>query len=783
METIVKELDRGWRLTLAPNAQVQADGFDPHTAEALRAGGYPEIPASVPGNFELDLVAAGLAPDPYFAQNPLAFRQYENRHLWYAVSFSADPMDRQAGELFLRFAGIDTVADIWLNGALLGHTENMLIPHEFPVGGKLKAENELLVHIYPTTLAARRYPACAGSRAQRYEYESLHTRKCASMFGWDIMPRFVSGGIWRPVTLVCKPRERFAQFYLYTTAIRAEGAYLVGFYDILTDRDDVRELTVSLDMVCGESVLHAADKVWHTNGHLRVTLAQPMLWFPRNAGEPNLYDVTAVLRAGDTVLDERHFRFGIRTAELIRTSTAGEDGSGEFLFRINGKKVYCMGTNWVPLDAFHSRDRSRLERTLALLRDSGSNMIRCWGGNVYEDDAFFDFCDENGIMVWQDFAMGCAVYPQDAELAQALYREAVSVIHRLRNHASLTLWSGDNEVDAFYGWNYFRRDPNQNVLTREILPRALREHDEVRPYLPSSPYIDEVAFRENKPAPEAHLWADRPPFRSAYYKDSPAHFVSEIGYPGAPSPASLRQFISADQLWPIRRPDGTLQPDWICHGTDMDPETEGPYAFRVGLILTHVERLFGALPETLSDFCRASQISQAEALKFFAEHFRIGKWRRTGLLWWNLADGWPQASEATVDWYGRKKLAYGFLQRSQQPLLLAFDEPQDGVLPLCCVSDGVGETGLQWSVTDVTDGVPLATGSWTVRPDCAEQICRIPAPAGQRFLLIEWRTADGVCGKNHYSTQDRNLDLQCYLRDLARAGLDAWEGFDGDAPV
>ena len=169
---------------------------------------------------------------------------------------------------------------------------------------------------------------------------------------------------------------------------------------------------------------------------------------------------------------------------------------------------------------------------LELLGESGCNVVRCWGGNVYEDDAFYDFCDEKGILVWQDFGMGCALYPQDDAFAEKIYTEAVSVIKRLRNHASLTLWAGDNEVDEFSLVHVRGIDPNTNRLTREVLPRAVREHDVVRPYLPSSPYVDEEAFRTRGAVPEAHLWGPRDYFKGKYYGENYCHFASETGYHG-----------------------------------------------------------------------------------------------------------------------------------------------------------------------------------------------------------------------------------------------------------
>ena len=777
MNQILKELDQAWQLTMAPNCEVKERGFDPRTMAELRGGNYQTLAASVPGNFELDLIAAGLAPceDPYYAQNPIQFQQYENRHLWYTTIFAAEGAGDE--NTFLRFEGIDTVADIYLNGELLGHTENMLIAHEFCVGGRLRAENELMVHIYPTVIVARDYEVTPTNYAQRYNSDALHLRKCASMFGWDIMPRFVSGGIWKPVTLVQKPRERLEQFGLFTLGINREKqiAFLRMFYEMHTNEDFLTGLRITVDGVCGESSFHAEHDVWHTYGIFNKRVEEVKLWWPRNAGDQNLYDVTVRLWRGETLCDERALRFGVRTTELIRTSTTDQEGNGEFVFKINGKKVFCVGTNWVPLDAFPSRNSSRLGKTLEMLYDVGCNMVRCWGGNVYEDDAFYDFCDEHGIMVWQDFGMGCAIYPQDDAFARKIYEEAVAVIKRLRTHASIVLWAGDNEVDIFYQRVL---DPNTNRLTREVLPKALREHDIGRPYLPSSPYVDEEAFRTRKHTSEEHLWGPRDYFKGHFYGESVCHFASETGYHGCPSPASLRRFISKEQLWPMLGEDGNPRPDWICHATQMEPTMNGPYAYRIGKMAQQVKVLFGQVPDTLDEFAKLSQLSQAEANKFFIEHFRLTKWRRTGILWWNLVDGWPQVSDAVVDWYHCKKIAYHYIKRSQAPLCLMFDEPHNGMLSLFAVNDTPEKKQFAYTVRDLTNGKTVASGEAAVEGDTSDRIVSIPAYTDYAFLYIEWRTEDGITGSNHFITKTLEINADQYLLDIKKVGYDQFEGFE-----
>ncbi len=333
---------------------------------------------------------------------------------------------------------------------------------------------------------------------------------------------------------------------------------------------------------------------------------------------------------------------------------------------------------------------------LPMLADIGCNTVRCWGGNVYENEKFYDFCDRNGIMVWQDFAMACAVYPQNDEFAKAIGEEAETIIKALRHHPSIVLWAGDNECDAAHAWNSHPTDPNENILTRKILPEKVRAHSTFTPYLPSSPYIDEEAYKSGKPTSEDHLWGPRDYFKGDYYKNTVCHFASETGYHGCPSPESLKKFIPKEHLW------GCLDDRyWICHAACMTPDPSDPFYYRIRLMWNQVVTLFGEGSIALSDlehFSRASQISQAEAKKYFIERFRLTKWRRTGIIWWNLIDGWPQISDAVVDYYGDKKLAYYYIKQSQKPVQMMFDEHCDGKLNLYAVNDTREDKTLAYTV-------------------------------------------------------------------------------------
>ena len=761
------KLHSGWKLALLPSCAVRGKA-DPATF------GDPDfLPAKVPGCVELDLFANGVCGDPYFAQNPYDYRFLEGKDFLYVTAFEADP-----GYDTLHFAGIDTVADVFLNGEKIGHTENQFLEYDFPVHLR-SGENQLAVYIYSPVLYARRFPIPAFCSAGKFHFETLNVRKIASMYGWDIMPRFVSGGIFGEVTLLQKKRTAITTAGLFTLRIPETNAYadLRLSWSFETDDALLDGYRIEIDGVCGASRFHAGEDARFVSGVLTFRVERPLLWYPRNYGKPNLYDVTVTLLRDGAILDEVRFAFGIRTVRLERTSTTDQAGNGEFCFFVNRKKIFVLGTNWVPLDAFPCRYEERMPQALEELLDVGCNAVRVWGGGSYQPESFYDFCDRNGILVWQDFCMGCAVYPNDARMQEALREEATAIVRKLRNHSSIVLWAGDNECDEVSKWHRVATDPNENLLTRRVLAEVVRTEDLTRPYLPSSPYTDEEAYRTQKPLPEQHLWGPRDDFKGSFYRDDPCHFASEIGYHGCPSPASLERFISKEQLYPFLSPEGVANEDWICHASGVVKGMQGPYAYRIPLMRKQVRNLFGdSVPDTLADFAKASQISQAEALKFFIEHFRVAKWRRTGIIWWNLLDGWPQISDAVVDWYHFKKLAYHFIKRAQDPFLLALDEPENGVSRLVAVNDTEETVPFTYEITDLTAGRTLCRGNGSVAAQSAGTVREIAAAEDYRFLLITAKTPHGEV-KNHFITQNRDLSYAQYLADLQKAGMDAFEGF------
>lgn len=762
-------LNGEWKLYICENVSCAAFADKITTETELVRNGIPFISGTVPGNFELDMFKNGLIKDPFYGMNILEMQKLENRHLWYAHNFEYESDDYES--IFLAFEGIDTFSDIYLNGNKIGSTDNMFITHEFPATSITKGKNELIVHIKPTMIEARNYDFAMDSLYHmKYNSASMSVRKAAHSFGWDIAPRIISGGIWRNVSLYQKKKDRIEELYLQTASLNDDWASIGGFYSIDMCGDFSTDYSLKITGICGEkSFSHTIDKLWHNRSVFTFRIDKPLLWWPRDMGPQNLYKVSAELLYLGKTVDVKEFNFGIRTIELLRSEITNDAGNGEFCFKVNGNKFFARGTNWVPLDAFHSRDAQRLDHALEMVLDINCNMIRCWGGNVYEDKPFFDFCDKNGILVWQDFAMGCAVYPQDDDFANRLSIEVEHIVKKLRQHPSLAIWAGDNECDlASAYWSIKpHRAPGLNRLTREVIPRIIQKDDPWRVYLPSSPYIGQECFENGSEhfAPENHLWGPRDYYKGEFYTKSPAHFASETGYHGCPAVNSLKKFISPDKLWPWDNNE------WQVHSTCMETGNNVPYAFRNPLMASQVKVLFGIEPDNIEDFVMASQFSQGEALKFFIERFRMGKWNRTGIIWWNLIDCWPQISDSVVDYYYEKKLSYYYIKRSQEPVALMMSEPNYNYLTLIGANEFLIDKEVNYCVKEITNNEEVFSGKAVIPANGICEIERIQYDENAvKFYLIEWQ-CDGNSYKNHYISGKPPFSLKEYCEYMKTSGL------------
>ena len=716
------------------------------------------LETEIPAIFEDVLYKNGVEKAPYFSTNCWDYQKYENYHQFYFTYFDCDLY-----KPVLILNGVDTVSEVFINGKKIGETNNMFIPFSFALKNVKKKNNELLIHILPSVTEGKKYPPVV--KTLDYNQESMNVRKSPYSFGWDIFPRFTLGGIWKDV--VIKEYKPEIEDVRISSDFNNDGVYLKFF---VTVNGTIPDGKISVKGVCKDSVFSFQSAFNGNKAELGGFIQKPLFWNVRGYGEQNLYSVSVSV-SYDCKVIEKTVRYGIRKIKLLSSETVCDGGKFEFI--LNDKKVFVLGANWVPTDALYHFDEEKTKKALEAAVDLNCNLLRCWGGGVYESDEFYDLCDEYGLIVWQDFMMACATYPQSKKFLKNIKAEAEYQIKRLRNHPSVCLFCGDNECDnAARDWNPFHLDPNENVITRKIIASAVKRLSD-QPYLPSSPYLSPKFIKKSKKTQtflaEDHLWGARDYFKNPFYATNETYFASEIGYQGCPSPESLKKFMKS--VYPIFKDDGNPTKEYLCHATSVKDDYSSPYAYRIRLMAEQVKTLFGETFDNVEDFSKASRISQAEALKFFIESFRTRRNRNGGIIWWNLLDGWPQVSDAVIDYYFEKKLAYFYIKTAQRPLSLIMNEVC-GKVVLFGVNDYGEKKNVKYRITDLYADFCVCEGEATIDAFTAKEIKELNVSKDDKvFYLIEWES-DGINYKNHFHTAIKNIDYKKYLTAMKKVGYE-----------
>lgn len=707
-----------------------------------------EIDCVVPGNVELDLIKAGLLPDDIFKGTRIKLAEKYETYDWeFSRLFDCPNPQKQYRILF---EGVDCIAEYYVNGEKIGESENMLIEHVFNLPKLKEKDNLLQVKIHSTFLknCAQEYPVklLLGNWGGELQ-EPPHLRRAAHTYCWDIMPRAISAGLWKGVYLEEMNPFAFKQFFLETKFLEDDRARMFVAYEFDCLINEAKGYTLEISGVCGESNFHQTLPLYFKVGCTEFWLENPKLWWPYGYGKPHLYAVEAKLLDKDgNVLSVTNMRLGIKTVKLNRTDTSE---NGKFAFIVNGVEIYVRGMNWIPLSPYHSQDAERLPRALECLKQTQSNMVRCWGGNVYESEEFFNALDEAGILLWQDFSFACTIYPHTEEFYAKVRVEAERVIKRIRSHACLALWAGDNEIDVMYNSHF--QNPNEHYLTRHVLAEQVSLHDPWREYLPSSPYMSERAFQLGGGAalPETHLWGARNWVKADYYRKTPANFISEIGCLGMANDESLDKFITTENATEY------FSEDWTLHSSDNQHR---PY--RTKHLLKGVKIMFGDLPSTRKELVEASQYYHAEFAKFVIENMRAQKPQKSGLIWWNLLEGWPGNTEALVDWYFEKKRAFDVVARSHEPFCLMIYENANGTHSLVAANDTLEEKQTLYTVKDGETGETLYAGEIRVGANGAKSVLLDGSVYfEQKLWLIEWEE-NGEKKYNHYLCGNPVYDLE-----------------------
>ncbi|MCQ2390221.1 MAG: glycoside hydrolase family 2 [Kiritimatiellae bacterium] len=711
-------------------------------------GDWRQIPAQVPGDTHDALYAAGLIPNLEVGTNVFTVFRYEAYEWRYSRTFKA-PELAMGERAQLRFEGVDTRATYSLNGKVIGTSANMYIPHVFDVTDQLQPENELVVHI-ASPLGRDLLPVLGRSRVGGTDVEGI--RKAQHMFGWDIMPRLVSSGIWRDVCLDVVSPERFGDVHwmVVRTDPKARTAFVRVDCQVLVPWSRLHSARLRLSLSRkGQTAFAKEYTLRYLQTRDSFTVNDAELWWPRSAGAQPLYDAVAELvDEKGQVLARNARRIGLRSIILERADYIDEAHPGTFRFVVNGEPIYMHGTDWSPMSALHGRDAQFLPKCLEMLKDLNCNMVRVWGGGVYETESFYDFCDANGICVWQDFMMGNVEPEQNDRFAAAISEEARAIVLRLRSHPCLALWCGNNEQDRSVGalWRERAPDPARDRISREVLPRVLRDFDPLTSYLPSSPLWN-AQTRTGDPLSQDHLWGPRAMYyKGDFWMKAAPTFVSETGYHGCTNPESLRRMMTPGGLypWPDKSDKNHFNDEWSCKSTISWPEQLPMAHGRNALMSRQTANLFGVCPEGLEDFAEASQIVQAEALKTWIELSRTRKGRTWGLLWWNLRDGWPILSDGVVDYYFGRKRAYGAIRKcSHDAVVIVRDDHK-----VFAVNDRRQPIAGTTRITDKASGRVVFEKTFTVPANGVAELGELPWE-GQGVFRLESELA-GDKMENHY---------------------------------
>lgn len=741
-----------------------ANLYSANTPDDLDNQEVKKVRSVMPSNVEIALGEYGYLPkDLNFGKNVFEARKFEQYDFWYATSFSVTEEDLNS-DIRLDFYGVDTIAEYFVNGEKIGESKNMFIKHTFAVKKYLKAgENRLHVKLASDIkyLETKEFPPYLSSLPTNYE--SLWERKAPHVFGWDILPRCLSRGIWRDVNLVIEPRIAVENVYLATAEYNPEQKFVNVFfkYDLKLPSTCYYKYKIKLKGVCGNSRIDYCKQIYFKSGYAMITLTDFKLWYPRGYGEQNLYDVEVSVCDGDCVLAEKKLKFGIREVGIVKKRKDGRDG---FLVRINRIPVMIKGVNWSGADFLHSRDKEKIPSLLSAVDDLNANCVRCWGGSVYEDNDFYSFCDEHGILIWQDFSMACAQYPMEEEFTRELGREVREVCKALKNHPSLLLYCGDNECDIFL--------VNKNVhgiknkLTRELLPEMVFREDPYAEFLYTSPYLAEKLWenRDFIKAPELHLWGARDFYKSDSYRNPDVQFISEIGYAGCNAKRSLKKYISENKLWPIENND-----EWTIHSTVSEDDVfNTEYSYRIPLLIKTVKSVFGEQEVGLDRFITESQIVQAEGVKFFAEFTRQRKWDRAGVMIWNLNDGWSNLSEALIDYYGEKKIAYYVLKNSYKDVQIIIEESKGWNSAVTILNDGNKDYVVDYQVKDVESDEIVLSGQTLSKANENVSVGLIPVSAHEKKMYLLRCSYDGKTAYNHYLQGMPPFDSDFYLKNFKK---------------
>ena len=733
--------------------------------------------AKVPGCVHLDLMSHGLIEDPYYRLNERKVQWIDKKDWEYQLVFEVGKEEFTKDHLELIFEGLDTYASVFLNGKLVLTSDNMHRRYSVEVKEFVQAGKNTLHLVFhsPIQEGLKRYdaldytiPVSANDQAETGEVPdgkrvSVHTRKAGYHYGWDWGPRLVTSGIWRPITLRSWNALEVRNVKIDQN-LEKDKAELLAHVEVVADK---KQKKVLLEVfVDGKLAYASTQKVDKGNQlvQLPFTIQNPELWWPNGLGDQKLYSIE--LR----VSTKEHSRsivqnLGLRSIALIAEK---EHSAPNFYFKVNGQATFAKGVNYIPQDVFLPRVSTKdYERLLTAAKEANMNMVRVWGGGVYEDDRFYALCDSLGLMVWQDFMFACAMYPGDKDFLENVRQEAIDNIRRLRSHPCIALWCGNNENLAAWkrwGWEQTAIETQSeeiaqrlwnhyDTLFHHILPEVVaKEHADIS-YWSSSPSA-ETGVPEEYTHGDTHYWGvwwGKEPFEN--YNTKISSFMSEYGFQSFPEYASFQRFASAQDRDMYSEVMKAHQRSSIGNAT----------------IEEYLQRSHRK-PIGFEELLYMSQVLQADGIQTAIEAHRRNKPQCYGSLYWQLNDCWPGASWSSIDYYGKWKALHYKVREAFAPVLVSHAFI-DSTLEITVVSDRTSrlQGTLRLVLSEFKDIAHIV--DWQVpvdlAPNSAEVVLRIPAKqlpskTDQKFTYLRadlLEKEENIAAKNIFFKAPKDLEL------------------------
>lgn len=658
-------------------------------------------PATVPGVIHTDLIANGIIEDPFYRLNERSVQWVDKEDWMYETHFDLDDDTFSRENIRLHFMGLDTYVHVYLNGESILEGDNMFREWKVDIKDKVKRKDNKLEVLFRSPIKEDipkwdalpfQYPTGPDQSQQGGIFNktvSTFARKAGYHYGWDWGPRLVTSGIWRPVYLEAWNDVKIEDVFIEQKEVSSKTARITAHAELLSDKD-LADVKVIIKDKNNNTVYGTKDlelKKGINTVSVDFTIDNPRLWWSNGLGEPNLYEFTTIIDLKSATVDTKNIRTGIRSIKVVNETD--KDGAS-FYFVLNGVPVFAKGANYIPSDNFLPRvTREKYRKTIQDAVDVNMNMLRVWGGGTYEEDYFYDLCDENGIMVWQDFMFACSMYPSEGAYLENVKYEAIDNIKRLRNHPSISVWCGNNEAyDGWFGWgrreDYTKQNPEYARvmwkqyadLFHKLLPDMVVQYAPESFYWPSSPYGLPGQGCDDKHGDRHYwgVWHGKHPI--AQYNTEKSRFFSEYGFQSFPEFESVKIYAPKKEDWAI------------TSEVMMEHQRAGTYANNLieEYLLNEYQK-----PKDFESFLYMNQVLQGDAIKIAMEAHRRNMPYCMGTLFWQHNDCWPVASWSSRDYYGRWKAQHYFAREAYKDVLVS-PIAKDDKLDIYIVSDRLTES-------------------------------------------------------------------------------------------